>query len=244
MRVLSIYLRKHIRILPLAGWSLFLILYAGGYPLAADKILLPLLPVFFFLFLMQWYEDLMTDAHTTENYIFKQKECRRLLTIIWVAMAIAFITIFLFISPLIAIVLAVFFMLNDLLYRGLTGWNLRDMVLPALKYPLVTALLLVLFGETQKQLLFAGITLASFTAFLTFTCMQSNSIRHRSKKTGFWSLLTGLLLFAFGAIWQYGWLYLAGTWALVAVSQSKHPRAGYWFLLVFLMLKTGYSYFL
>ncbi|WP_340065176.1 hypothetical protein [Ascidiimonas aurantiaca] len=244
MKVLIIYLKQRMRILPLSGWSLFLILYAGGYPLVADKILLPLLPVFFFLFLMQWYEDLMTNTSAAENYIFKHKECRKLLTIIWVAIVIVFITIFLFISPIIAVVLAVFFMVNDLLYRVLAGWSLRHLFLPAFKYPLVTALLLALFGETQKYLLFVGITLASFTAFMAFTCMQSYGIRHRMKKTGFWSILTGVLLFSFGTIWQYGWLYLAGTFVLVAVSQSKHSRARYWFLLVFLVLKTAYSYLL
>ncbi|XLS28381.1 hypothetical protein ACJD0Z_14385 [Flavobacteriaceae bacterium M23B6Z8] len=177
MKVLLIYLKQRFNPAIFAGLTLLLILFSIPLPFNNKSVLLYVFPVFVLLAILRLYDDLMSykvDA-VKANRIYVHKESRNLLALILAGFTFLFLFALFFFHPILAGTMAVFLMLNDVLYRLLFRRGHSRYFLPLIKYPVIAVVLYYLTTSGFSWLLALCIMIALFFSFISFEILDDDS---------------------------------------------------------------------
>ncbi len=237
MKVLLLYLKQRFKPAIFAGLTLLLILFSVPKPLQDTRVFVLILPVFILLGLLRLYDDIMnyqTDANKP-NRIYTHYESRKLLTMQLAAFTFIFLAVVAFITPVLAVLLILFLLLNDILYRLFLNSGNWKHYLPLLKYPVIVALLYLLTASTFSQWTAGCLMIAIFCAFIVFEILDDPTFPIRSKPLiliGNISLTALIIGFNnLGSWWVYLIILILGNLLI----RWKHKVAPYLFL-AFVML--------
>jgi hypothetical protein len=174
MKVLLLYLKQRIKPAIFGALTLLLILFSVPYPLTDIRVFRLILPVFLLLSIFRLYDDLknyQTDAGKP-NRIYTQKQSRKLLTNQLIAFTFLYLVALSFVFPVLTVLLVLFLVLNDVIYRLTFHIGTYKHFLPLLKYPVIVALLYLLTASQFSQLHAACLMLALFCGFLVFEMLD------------------------------------------------------------------------
>lgn len=239
MKVLLLYLKQRFKPVIFAGLTILLILFSVSKPLEDTQIFVFILPVFILLGLLRLYDDIMnyqTDAGKP-NRIYTHYHSRKLLSIQLAAFTFIFLGVLAFITPILAALLMLFLLLNDILYRLFFNIGNWRHYLPLLKYPVIVVLLYLLTATPFSQWTAGCLMVSIFCAFLVFEILNDPTFPIRSKPLillGNISLTALIIGFNNPGSW---WLYLIILIMGNLLIRWKHKVTPYLFFAFLLLAK-------